>query len=736
MPTHRKSPIAAALATAFAMLAAACSGGDAEPTAFPEPTATATATVVRTGATAAATPAPGQTPTPTATPAAPVVVTPEGFLTYQNNTQGFSISYPDDWTEAELPEGAPFVRILGPGGPPAAPVIDVFSYFEEEDLPLSERVQTVADQFMAALTDATFEPGRTLSLDDGTPAYQAELRYAQQGLDTVTLLLAVARKSQTFMVIVTATQGAFDRAADDIAQSLATIAVFSPSPFGIARERALTMAWADPVTLDPAMSRESQSHMFVAQLFSGLVHFDEDLRLQLDLAEDVQTDASGTVYTFMLREGIVFHDGTPITAEDVRYSIERAADPALLSDTASAYLGDILGVSEKLAGEADSVRGVEVLGPRTIRITTDAPKGYFLAKLTYPTAAVVDRRNVEEGGLEWWRTPNGSGPFKLREWTEREVLVLERFDGYVPGPSTLEFAVFPILAGVPVRMYEADQVDIASIGGSDIDRALDPASGFAGELTIFPQFTSFYVGFNTRIAPFDDPVIRRAFVMAVDRDQLVQVVFEGDVAVAQGILPPGLPGYTETLAAIPFDPEGALRLIETSSYGSVDALPPIVYTTSGLGGIAGSLSFLLESWRENLGVEVEVRQLEPDAYFYQLADEVDNLYNYGWVADFPDPQNFLDILFHSESIENNIGRYTSAEFDALVEEARTEQDTAKRFALYAQAEQLLLDDAAAIPLYHGREYTLIKPYVKNFVFSPLGVPELQRVVLEPRDVAQ
>ncbi|MEE8518483.1 MAG: peptide ABC transporter substrate-binding protein, partial [Dehalococcoidia bacterium] len=423
-------------------------------------------------------------------------------------------------------------------------------------------------------------------------------------------------------------------------------------------------------------------------------------------------------------------DGRPITAEDVRYSIERAADPELMSDTAETYLGDIVGVTSKLAGEANEVSGVEVLDSRTIRITIDAPKAYFLAKMTYPTAAVVDRETIEAAGVEWWRVNvNGSGPFKLREWTDGEVLVLERFDDY-PTPSKLEYAIFPIQAGIPVQMYEADLADVVFIGGPDVDRAQDPATSFFGQLQVFPQFSTFYVGFNAKEPPFDDPKVRLAFAMAVDRDRFVEVVFEDDVTVATGLLPPGLPGFSTDLRGIRFDPEAAKALLAQSTYA--DGLPTITYTASGVGSAPASVQFMIDEWRQNLDVEVGVHLLEQDAYFYQLAEQVDNIFSYGWQADYPDPQNFLDILLHSKSLDNNIGGYANAEFDDLLERARVERDFDARMALYGQAEQVLLDDAGIIPLYHSPDYVLTKPFVEGFKIGPLGIPLLQNVEIGPR----
>ncbi len=491
----------------------------------------------------------------------------------------------------------------------------------------------------------------------------------------------------------------------------------------------LNLYGIDPLTLDPAVSGEMTSHEYIAQIFSGLVRLDDDLKPAPDIAESWKVSADGRVYTFYLRQGVRFHDGKEVKASDVKYSWERACDPSLGSHTAATYLGDIVGVKEKLAGEATEISGVRVIDDYTLEVTIGAPKSYFLSKLTYSTGLVVDRDNVQSGG-EWWHRPNGTGPFKLNKWDANSLLLLERNELYYGEMAKVDSVVFRLWSGVPMNMYETDEIGVATVYLDYIDKVIDKAGPFYRDLSVVPELSFRYVGFNNTRPPFDDVNIRRAFAMAVNKDKLVAVTFRDTVQRADGILPPGMPGFNEGLSGLDYDVAGAKELIKNSRYGDVANLPPITFTTSGWGGlIASEIEALVHEWRQNLGVEVKVRQLEPQRFLYHLKQEKDEVYYMGWIADYPHPQNFLDVLFYSGA-DHNYGDYSNPEVDALLERAGVELDFDQSLKLYQQAEQLLVADAACIPLYFGRNYILVKPYIKGYNLSPQGFAMLNSVSIE------
>ena len=484
-----------------------------------------------------------------------------------------------------------------------------------------------------------------------------------------------------------------------------------------------------PITLDPAISADMSSHAYIVHIFSGLVRLDHELNIVSDIAENWEKSPDGKTYTFYLRQGVKFHSGREVKADDFKYSWERACDPDTGSGTAATYLGDIVGAKDMLAGETGEISGVEVIGDYILQVTIDAPKAYFLSKLAYPTAFVVDRANVESGG-NWWREPNGTGPFKLKEWEVGKWLILERSQAYYGEPAKLEQVVFYLLAGVPMVLYETGQIDVVPVYLAYIDQVRDETGPFYHELAVTPELSLYYIGFNTAQPPFDDVNVRRAFCYAVDKEHISKVIWRDMVNVADGILPPGMPGYNEALEGLDYDLEEAIDLIAASKYGDVSNLPPITLTVEGYGNsIPSYLGAIIQEWQQNLGVEISVRQLEPEDFLYNLKQEKDEMFILGWVADYPDPHNFLDILFYTGS-ENNIFEYSNPDLDTLLDQAAIEQDETVRLAMYQQAEQLVVGDAPCLPLWHGANYILVEPYVKGYELSPLGIPDLSRVYLE------
>lgn len=496
----------------------------------------------------------------------------------------------------------------------------------------------------------------------------------------------------------------------------------------------LVRLWSDPPTLDPHLTTDATSATIIIEVFGGLVTIGKDLDIIPDLAESMpEISADGLVYTFRLRKDAKFHNGKPVTAQDFKWSMERAADPLTASPVVDQYLGDIVGVNEKLAGDATEVSGVRVIDEHTLEITIDEPKSYFLAKLTYPTGFVLDRENVETN-RRWFREPNGTGPFTLAEYVPGETLILGRNSNYHLGPPNLEKVRFILSGGTAMLMYENDEIHLTGVGIADLDRVLDPNNSLNPQLQQAPpSFSTDYIGMNVTQPPFDDPKVRQALNYAIDKTLIARDILADLVVPATGILPPGFPGYSTDIKGYGYNPEKAKQLLAESKYGPglENFNKPIILTTAGSFGASVSLDMevILEMWRTNLGIEVETLQTEFATYLQDLNKRRFEMFQIGWIADYPDPENFLDLLFHSESSNNHTG-FSNVQVDALLEQARVEPSDQKRFELYHQAEQMILDEAPWIPLWNsGEQYLLIKPIVHDYYLTQLIIPKLRFVYL-------
>lgn len=501
----------------------------------------------------------------------------------------------------------------------------------------------------------------------------------------------------------------------------------------ILKNATLVRLGPEPPTLDPHLAVDTFSSLYIVEIFGGLVTIDRNLQIVGDLAKDWEVSNGGKTYTFHLREDAKFQDGKPVTAEDVKWSLERVSDPETQAPVADVFLGDIVGFKDKFEGRSDSMEGVKVIDSRTLSITIDAPKASFLAKLTYPTGFVLDRDNVE-GNPKWFEKPNGTGPFILDEYVVGEVLRLKRNELYHLGPALLGEVKFILSGGDALLMYENREIDVTGVGLLNLDSILDPSNPLSQEvIQAPPSFDVDYFGLNTNEPPFDDVKVRQALNYAVDKKTLSKVLLQGLVTPAKGILPPAFPGYNPDLQGYDYDPDKARQLLKESKYGdNMEDFPRIILTLPGSFGASVSpvIEAIIQNWREILGIELDLQQTEWATFLGDLHEERFQMFGgLGWIADYPDPENFLDGLFYTGSSNNNT-KYSNPEVDALLEKARVEQDETVRFDIYQRVEEMILEDAPWVPLWHGTGgYALVNPKVKDYFLFPLIIPRFRYVYI-------
>jgi oligopeptide transport system substrate-binding protein len=661
---------------------------------------------------------PTSKPRTTRTPSASRTPTPtQSSQVYTNPDYGVTIAIPPGWNTEQNEGSGTIIYIVSP----ERKVVSVLIYeMLSGDETLQDTAAQVRDAIFEGMQDIQTLRDEGLALDDGSQAWITVATATPPGSTELKISLVTALYgARVYTCVVFGPPQEYDAQQGAIEAMLASLHLETASLYGVPREQALVLLGSEstnPREYDPATMHSSGDK----KVFSGLVAFDPQMNLIPDLAATWEVK-DGVVYTFSLRADARFQDGRPVTAQDVIYSWERAADPVTASDTVLTYLGDIVGVKEMQAGGADHISWLKALDDHTLQVTIDAPKPYFLLKLTYSVAFVLDRTNIESGA-EWYRTPNGTGPYKLVRWDRFQVMIYERNEDYYLDLPAIRYVVVQLYSGVGIRLYEAGEIDVTGVSLSDVSRILDPQEPLHADLISSASLCTSYVTFDVRQPPFDDPKVRQAFTLAFDRQKYIDVVLRGAALPAVGIFPPGLPAYNTDLAGLPYDPERARQLLVESKYRGPERLPPIVYTSSGFGSDAGaSISAMAQMWQQNLGITITVENLEMDLYNDKIfAGQHGQLFDYGWCADYPDPENFADALFHSNA-QQNLGNYSNTELDTLLEQARIEQDVSLRIQFYQQAEQIIVNDAPVLFTSHHLSYVLVKPYIRGYVITPIDI---------------
>jgi oligopeptide transport system substrate-binding protein len=727
MPTaqHARSFTRSSLSAILLLALAACS--------FIAPKAqrqapTAVAAVIATAKTIAptATPAPTLTPTPeptaTATATPLPTPTPPGFFCL--DSAGFSLTYPLSWEISE--QSSSHIVLVDANGL----AIMVESTATEDPLPFADYVAQIKDDFSQDGAIVTIsESAGEYPLGDGIVANKAEMTLSEEGGDSDVWVLETYHQGRDYTILVLGRSGTLEKRGMILNQVLGSLRLYTPRPFGLERKDTLTLTGGDPVAtdLDPATTRSSAED-YVGLLFSGLVRLAPDLQIVPELAERWTISPDETVYTFTLREGIKFASGDPITAEDVKASWERACDPETESTTASTYLGDILGAQAMLDGKADDLSGVRAIDERTLEVTLDGPKPYFLAKLTYPNSFVVDTEQAESDPETWMFEPNSSGPYQIREYQEQVELTFERNPSYFE-PAGVPYIAFMLDAGgSEVSLFEEGSIDLAYLSYDEIQEIGKADHPLHAQLLTTPTMCTTLLQINPARAPLDDAQVRKALLLATDRPEFARQM-AGDTAILiNGVLPPAMPGFLADRSLPGFDPEAAKAALAASQYAG-KALT-ITISASGYGDTQRKdVALLVDMWQKNLGIQVKVEYIDPADFSETIRKDPGHVVIYGWCADYPDPENFLDVLYHTGS-RMNVAGVSDADLDSLLEAARSQPDPAQRLALYQQAEDRILDQVYAIPLFSQQRGMLVSPRVKHFVLSPLYVSILPQLSME------
>ncbi len=501
---------------------------------------------------------------------------------------------------------------------------------------------------------------------------------------------------------------------------------------------------AEPQSLDPQRATDVVSISVLRQLYSGLLQVDENQKIQPALAKDVPTTENGGIssdgltYTFHLRDGLKWSDGTPLKAQAFVDGAKRLFEPG-----SGDYYVDFYRViaaqgknkdvqSQLAAGKKDAdikdveqavVDNLEVTAPddQTVVYHLNQKSPVFLLLSTlwplYPVRADI----VKAQGDKWTDPGNlvSSGAFMLKDWTHNQSLTLVKNPNWYQADqvklATVKMAEITDTS-VAYLAYQKGELDAITLGPDQLVQVRGDAK-LQKEFQAYALLSTIGVYFNMDYKPFQDAKVRQALAGGFNREQYAETVREGAVLPAYSWIPPGMPGHDDKLGQQYKDAvDASKKLLADAGYPDGKGLTvEILQADSSVSKLTGE--WLKEQWETNLGITVNLKTEETATYFADRNAGKYQVTSGGWGADYPDPQNWMPLFKTGGAL--NSGNFSNADFDKLIDAADTELDNTKRLDDYDQAQKILIDQAPFAPLYHGRRNALIKPYVKGIVPSPM-----------------
>ncbi|QBD82131.1 peptide ABC transporter substrate-binding protein [Ktedonosporobacter rubrisoli] len=498
----------------------------------------------------------------------------------------------------------------------------------------------------------------------------------------------------------------------------------------------------DISTFDPALVEDTDSNFPIQCVFTGLVTLDKDLKVAPQLAQSWKTSSDGLTWTFTLKPGLKFSDGAPLTSQDVVYSINRTLLPATNSPVAY-YLSLIQDYDKVTKGKVPTLIGDSLLAPdpNTVVIKISKPGAYFLQALAYPTSYVVEKSLIDKYSKKWTDHLNeggGDGPFKVEKYAHTTGIELVPNENYYDAKPQLKHlsVVFYTDQDGMYKAYQSNQLDFTPIPPANV--ASQKGTPSFHEI---PILTIRYIAMNYLIKPFDNIKIRQAFDLALNKDLIVQSAMKNVFTPSNHIVPSGMPGYNAQLTG----PDGttntqgnadkAKQLLQEgmkeAGYASVSALPPITLTFYPRNqGFKDAITAAAQMWQTTLGIKVNVAIVSRAKLLDLSTASVNNpnglqIWQAGWNADYPDPQDWLSTFFAKGADYNqfNYGQNSSADASAQqavqkeLLEADATQDATQRMKLYNDAEQKIITDVGWLSLWQEKVQYLLRPSVQNLALN-------------------
>jgi oligopeptide transport system substrate-binding protein len=525
----------------------------------------------------------------------------------------------------------------------------------------------------------------------------------------------------------------------------------TPAPAGQAKGGAAPLAGAlhlflqgEADTIDPGRASFVQEIEIVMRVFSNLYTFDSKAQLVPDQADGMpQVSPDGKTITVKLKKGLTWSDGKPLTAKDFVYGVKRQLNPAVAGDYAfTLYVlegGEKYNTADPKKTSPDDLKklrdavGVSAPDDTTIVYKLTSPAPWFLSVLATWNGLPVREDLVTQGGApednqDWTSDPKryiGNGPYVLTKHENGVQYVFEANPRYVRGEPPIKTVQYAIIDDITVAFtaYKAGNIDVIGAAGSyvnpQVKSAIDADPQLQKEFVVVPGSGTSYIGFNTKLAPFDNIKVRQAFSAALDRETMANKVFKGLALPAYQFLPPNFPGHYEDITLQKFDPEAAKKLLADAGYPNGQGLPPIKFTfantdTNKLISTAAQAMF-----KQYLNVNITLEPVEPKAFsaLTKKQETTPQMFRLGWLQDYPDPQDWYSTVFRSDSTVSHTG-WKNDDFDNLTKQADVELDPKKRDDLYRKAADILNKETPVAFNYHYVAAYLIKPRVQGYKADP------------------
>nr|WP_205091499.1 ABC transporter substrate-binding protein [Thalassobacillus pellis] len=475
---------------------------------------------------------------------------------------------------------------------------------------------------------------------------------------------------------------------------------------------------ADSTQLDPSKVTDGESIYVTNQIYDTLVRYkQEGTEVKPALATEWKVSDDGLKWTFQLREGVKFHDGTDFTAEDVVFNFERWTESAEY-----VYYGYMFGATEDDMGGI--IEKVEATGDYEVTFTLSEPNAPFLNTLAMPPFGIASPDAIKKHGEEYFKNPVGTGPFVFEEWIPDNKITLSKNENYFGEVAKVDEVVFRVIPDNGARFMELQAGSIDAMNGmnpQDLDTAEQDVNL---QIIRRPSMNVSYMAMNTQKGPLQDKKVRQAINLAIDKKKLL-TLFEGIGKPAKNPLPPSLWGYNDEIEDYGYDVEKAKQLLAEAGYA--DGMELTLYTMSNPRPYLPQPKFAAQAIQEMLkdvNINVEIVENEWDAHLSATENGEHDMAFLGWTGDNGDPDNFLYVLLDKDNAKKgsagNIAFYKNDELHDILKKAQTELDQEKRVELYKEAQVIIHEDAPWFPIAHTTPPLAVSKDVKNYIPHPTG----------------